>query len=728
MREARVAADAGAGNAYIDAGVCASCHAEIASTFSKTGMGRSFYRPTTENVIEDYRKANTFVHKKSGLRYTMVERDGRFFQRRSTLDAQGHETNVLEEKVDYVIGSGNHARTYLHRTARGKLIELPVSWYVENSGSWAMSPGFDRVDQPDMHGAIGPECMFCHNAYVRRGEVTAETDVFPEKLPEGIDCQRCHGPGAAHVQAATSGKANVEDVRSRIVNPAKLSRERQMEVCMECHLETSARHLPNAIRNYERDIESFRPGQELGDYKTYFERPKNLQNGSKPDDFEVAHAAYQLPHSACYRNSQMTCLTCHNPHNIPRGVEAKQHYIAVCQNCHTKVIHTNVKMTSGSDCLSCHMPKRRTEGSVHTVLTDHYIQRIRPARNLIAPFPEPVLPGDKTPVEIYYPKSAPTARMQLLLAVARAGDAGIDGTGDLRKEIDRQHPSAPEPYVALGRAYTNTNRTNEAIQSFEQALKNRPDDPAALKELSSTLLASGQLDRAIGMLQRASVKDADNDSLLANLANAYLQQGRLDEAQSTLSRAMAVDPERADLHNLEGLCAVRRNDTAAAEQAFREAIRLQPNLAEPENNLANLLAGQQRFAEAESHFQRALALNSEYGDAHHGLGLLLILEHKSSEALEQLQAAARTSPRNAQVHADLADLLSAMSRADDAAAEYRHALEIDRMQPDANFGLGMILLQQNQPAAAVEYLQQAAAGSNPEIGQHARAILQQILR
>ncbi len=715
-----VAANAG----YIDSQVCASCHAEIANTFRKTGMGRSFYRPTTENVIEDYRKTNIFTHKKSGLRYTMVERDGHFFQQRSTLDAEGHETNVLEEQVDYVIGSGNHARTYLHRTARGKLIELPVSWYVENSGSWAMSPGFDRVDQPDMHGAIGPECMFCHNAYVRGGEAGAETTVFPEKLPEGIDCQRCHGPGAAHVQAATNGKASTEEIRSRIVNPAKLTRERQLEICMECHLETSARHTPNAIRDYGRDIESFRPGQPLGDYKTYFERPKD----AKSDDFEVAHAAYQLPRSACFRNSQMTCLTCHNPHNIPHGEEAKKQYIAVCQGCHTKVSHTNVKMTAGSDCLSCHMPKRRTEGSVHTVLTDHYIQRVRPARNLLAPFPEPVLPQDVTPVEIYYPKSAPTAKTQLLLAVARAGDAGIDGIGNLRRVIEREHPEAPEPYVALGQTYASAGKTNDAIQSFEQALQHRQDDPAALKELSSTLLATGQLDRAVSTLQQALAKDGDDDSLLANLANAYLQQGKLDEAQSTLSRAMAVDPERADLHNLEGLCAVRRNDAVAAEQAFREAIRLQPNLAEPENNLANLLVGQQKLKDAEAHFQRALALNPEYGDAHHGFGLLLILERNNAGATQQLEAAARTSPKDAQVHADLADLLGAEGRANDAAAEYRRALEIDQRQPDANFGLGMMLLQQNQPAAAVEYLQQAAAGPNPEIGQHARAILQQILR
>ncbi|HEY0161417.1 MAG TPA: hypothetical protein VGB69_01955, partial [Edaphobacter sp.] len=152
--------------AYVDASVCATCHSEIASTFKKTGMGRSFYRPTSSNIIEDYSKANTYNHQASGLSYRMVERDGKFYQRRFMLE-DGKEVNVVEKQVDYILGSGNHARTYLHRTPQGRLVELPVSWYVERSGYWNMSPGFDRPDQPDMHGPIGPECMFCHNAYLK---------------------------------------------------------------------------------------------------------------------------------------------------------------------------------------------------------------------------------------------------------------------------------------------------------------------------------------------------------------------------------------------------------------------------------------------------------------------------------------------------------------------------------------------------------------------------------
>ena len=69
----------------------------------------------------------------------------------------------------------------------------------------------------------------------------------------GVTCERCHGPGAAHVNGGA------------IVNPAKLSAERRDQVCMQCHLEGNA-----AIERAGKHLYEYRPGDDLSDYIRYY--------------------------------------------------------------------------------------------------------------------------------------------------------------------------------------------------------------------------------------------------------------------------------------------------------------------------------------------------------------------------------------------------------------------------------------------------------------------------
>ena len=712
---------------YVDPSTCNECHADVAETYRHTGMARTFHRPSEDSVIEDFKRSNRFVHKASGLTYTAINRDGKFYMRRSAVGFDGKEADVLEEQIDYVVGSGNHARAYLHRTEQGKLVELPINWYVEKGGYWNMSPGFDHPDQPDMHGAVSGECVFCHTAYPLADDRKAQADEgkFPATLPEGIDCQRCHGPGAAHIAAARA-KASNDQIYKTIVNPGRLSRERQLEVCMECHLETSAHHIPNSIRNYGRDLDSYRPGEPLADYKTYFERLKDANDFG----FETAHASYQLPRSVCFQKSQMTCLTCHDPHDIPRGQAATQHYVEICQSCHASTknlaqdaAHKGVAIKTGSNCLTCHMPKRRPEASVHVVLTDHWIQRRLPPGDLQAPIAEKPFVPDFTKVAIYYPKSALRNDADLYLAVAQVNDAGGDGIGNLRVILEREDPKWPEPYVALGNAYSRAGQTDAAVKAFQEALELRAADHAALDGLANALLAANRAEEAIAVLQRGAKRYADDDRFLLNLGNSYLREGKIPEARDALHKALSLNPENAQAHDVLGLCGVRSADIQDAEANFREAIRLEPLLPEPHNNLANLLVSRQEFREAEFQFRRALALNPRYADAHHGLGVLLILTRRPDDAGAELEQAAAETSGDAQIWLDLGDLRNAQGRTSDATVAYQRVLTINPSQQDANLALGLILLRQGKHNDAVQHLTTAAQGPDADVARQAQQVL-----
>ena len=81
---------------YVGPEACAGCHRNIWETYRRTGMARSFYRPSPTNTVEDYTENNTFYHKASDSYFTMLRRDGKYYQRRYQIDLDGKQVNVLE--------------------------------------------------------------------------------------------------------------------------------------------------------------------------------------------------------------------------------------------------------------------------------------------------------------------------------------------------------------------------------------------------------------------------------------------------------------------------------------------------------------------------------------------------------------------------------------------------------------------------------------------------------
>ncbi len=670
--------EAGPG-AYADPASCAVCHDEIARTYSLTGMARSFakLRPGLAESLGSDR----LHHAASDRHYTMVARDGRFYQRRHDIGFDGKEANMVELEATHVVGSGSHARTLLHRGADGRLRELPVSWYAERGGYWAMSPGYDRPAHLDFRRLIMEDCMSCHNGYPRAAvQDDGNGPKFAEPLPEGIDCQRCHGPAQAHIDAIKSG--DIEKARRAVANPAKFDRERQLETCLQCHLETTSSPLPFQIRRYEHPAFSYTPGNALGDYFAHFDHAPGT---GRDDKFEIAGGAYRLRKSACFQQSEMTCVTCHNPHDIPRGPKAVQHYVSVCQSCHKDVHSGGMPQLRAAGaratCLDCHMPKRRTEDAVHVVMTDHYIQRRRPAVDLLAPrkeadnFEHGDYRGEVVP---YYPaKLPPTPENDLYVALAQVqqGSNLTTGIPRLERALGQHQPARADFYYELARAYVKTSNYDAAIRWSEEALRRDAGFAPALKELAGAATAMGRLSLAAQTLEKAVALRPNDGDALADLGNVYLQLDRLDDAQRTLQRALAIDAGLPRANNTMALTLLKKGESTAAETYFRAAIRDQPDLAEAQNNLGNLLAGRRAYAEAGYHFEKAIRANPDYVEARHSYAMVLALTGVYSGAAAELEAVLRLSPSLLQAQMDLGDVYAAMKRTTEARRAYERAAQ-----------------------------------------------------
>ena len=725
-KDARAESDSG----YVNGAACAGCHQEIFRTYRLTGMARSFYRSSQENTVEDYKVHNSLYNRASDRYYSMVEREGKWYQRRHQIGFAGKETNVVEKQVEFVLGSGNHARTYLFRNSLGNLVEMPVSWYSENGGYWAMSPGYDRANQEDFRRTIVNECISCHNSYPQSADPGAQRQAsnfadpaFTGRIPEGIDCQRCHGPGRAHIEAAGSGRAMPDTVRRTIVNPARLDRDRQLETCMQCHLETTSR-MPSRLPRYDRAPFTYKPGEPLSDYFAYFDRAPGTDHG---DHFEIAHAAYRLRMSACFRSSQMTCTTCHNPHSIPRGEEANKLYVAVCRSCHSGA-HAS-EMPAKADCVGCHMPRRRTDDAVHVVMTDHYIQKNKPSRDLLAPFQEVEFANLDTyrgDVMAYYPSEAakePDAKIYLDVAQVEDSANLAPGIVRLQRDLETHPPSRPEFYYELAEACEKSGKHAEAVRWYDEALRRDPGFRPATDGLTVALIGSGSLDRAAEVLEKAVASGRADTVALTDLGNVYLKQGKLDAAQQTLARALTLNPDTPEALNLLGLALGQKQDFAGAERSFRAAISIQPELAAAHQNLANLLARTGDYAQARYHFEKAIAGEPDNADTRDRYGLLLAITRAYDKALVQLREAVRLSPHLAQIHGDLGDVLSAQGHIEDAAGEYQRAIELNPDAFEAYLSLGQILARRGRLAEARAHFEKAAQSPDPEVRQAAQHAL-----
>jgi len=608
-----------------------------------------------------------------------------------------------------------------------------------------MNPGYDRPDHSGFSRTANYACMFCHNAVPEIPYTNVEPGaepVFGLTLPEGIDCQRCHGPGSRHVRIAGTARAKPEDIRSAIVNPARLSAERQIEVCMQCHLETTSFRLPNSMVRVGRGPFSYRPGEPLADFMLQFDKVPPASGSaapdqSDPDRFEIVNAAYRVRQSQCFLKSAgaLRCTTCHNPHDIPRGEDAVQHYAKVCLQCHQAALEQLAaagKHPTAGDCTSCHMPKRRTDDVVHAVMTDHYIQRSKPSRDLLAPKAER-RETDETAyhgkVVLYYPRALPkTPANELDLAVAQVSQKSnlTEGIGELAAAVEKYRPDRVEYYLYLADAWRDSGELKNAIPLYEEAVRRNPGSLIALQRLGTNLRATGQLARAAEILKRAVDAAPADAASWHQLGLVYVGQGQRSDAIAAFQKAVDLDPDLSEAYNSLGGAWLESRDLPRAEAAFRQALRIQPDYAEAHSNLANALAPAGRLDEARYHFDAAIRLKPNFAPARFNYAVALVRARRFGEAQQQVEAALRAEPGFAEAHDLLGNLLAEKSNLQGALAQYREAIRLRPEFARAQLDLGETLADAGDVAQALPYLRQAAASQQPDVREAAAQILQQL--
>jgi tetratricopeptide (TPR) repeat protein len=200
----------------------------------------------------------------------------------------------------------------------------------------------------------------------------------------------------------------------------------------------------------------------------------------------------------------------------------------------------------------------------------------------------------------------------------------------------RDDPSSAEALYGIGSVYLDQQKTAEARQSFERALKLRASYPDTLANSWNNLglldARAGRMDEAVGHFQQALKLSPDHLIALNNLGSAYRQQKRWDDARKTYDRALAVNPNDAEANYGLGMVFAQNEETGRAFDSLQKALKLRPVYPEALNNLGILYLRTQRRDEAVASFEQCIRVAPAFDQSYLNLARVYQIEGMPEKA------------------------------------------------------------------------------------------------
>lgn len=329
-------------NDYAGSAKCMTCHKTIYDSHLLTAHFLTSAVAAENNIKGSFDTGkNNFVYNNGGL-ISMEKRADGYYQ---VAYINGEEKK--KQRFDIVIGSGTKGQSFA-AWVNENLVQLPITYFT-SVHQWSNSPGYPN--KMAFNRPITSRCLECHATFVQS---LSEPDKIPEAFSRnqmllGVDCEKCHGPAAKHVDYQTQNPG--DKLAKFIINPSTFTRQQSLDLCSLCHGGKLQKTRPSF---------SFTSGNSLADYFLIDTTPKNT------DNIDVHGNQYGLlAASKCFRMSKtLTCVTCHNAHANEKGQVAT--YSMRCLNCHNdkqsgtkicKMTHSMGEAIS-KDCISCHMPEQ----------------------------------------------------------------------------------------------------------------------------------------------------------------------------------------------------------------------------------------------------------------------------------------------------------------------------------------------------------------------------------
>jgi tetratricopeptide (TPR) repeat protein len=302
--------------------------------------------------------------------------------------------------------------------------------------------------------------------------------------------------------------------------------------------------------------------------------------------------------------------------------------------------------------------------------------------------------GYRAVIQMAPRNAAGFAHLGALLLEKGLWEEGADILGQSLKLDPRQ----PSMLSNRGTALMNLGRTDEAVECFEAAIRQKPraEQPNNYNNLAIYLQSQGLLAEAIGAYDRAIALNPREPQLWGNRGIVMLLAQRPAEALNSLDKALALDPLYVDAITSRGVALYELDRPAEALEAFERALALQPDRSDTHNNKGLALNKMDRPQEALESVERAMALGAGEVELLNNKGLALQALDRPDEALIWANLVLEMRPDKAEHWNNRGMALQAMGRSDEALADFRKALQIDPDYVDPKWTIALILLREQQ--------------------------------
>jgi tetratricopeptide (TPR) repeat protein len=302
------------------------------------------------------------------------------------------------------------------------------------------------------------------------------------------------------------------------------------------------------------------------------------------------------------------------------------------------------------------------------------------------------------------PKTVITLASDLLNRLSRTAP-DRDNSPQLLAEL------AHKSYLARGFAQLQAKNPPAARADFEAARQIAPSDPTVYNNLALVSLMENNREEALASYENALRVDGTNFVALNGIITQYARSKELDKAHSRIDQALSAYPNVSWLHFLKGQIYGYQANGQAAEGELRRALEIDPNYLPAYSSLAALFINAKQEDRAIAEYKKILAIRPDNAAVYTLIGMLEDARQNYDAAADSYRKALELD-QNSVIAANNLAWLYAVTGKGNLDEAVRLAQTVVQRNPNvAGFvdTLGWVYYKKNLYSAAVEQLQKAVA-------------------